>query len=213
MNRDQYLAARRYIETLNLVPEDIAGTIVFLDKQYIAEGGTPVTAPEGNQFATAAIGGAAAREAQITKLAKGYLSEAALGHTPPITPEFARESATMTVDMGDVFAPTATPDDPDAVLAAYKAQGEADAKRDAEADAAFRKLQDESPARDAAAAAQALAVQRVNAQRQALIGTGMTSEQAQAAVPDAPTEVAAPAQSSLDRANAALGDPFAKDGS
>jgi len=206
MNRTEYLAARHNIENMGLTPDNVTGTLSFLDQQYSSEGGTPVTTSERSTLAAKAVAGNAAREAAIAQRAREYTQQNRLNGTP-VTPEWAREHATAIVDLEAQYAQQFN--QPEPTVAEYEAQFKADAKDKAESDAAYDKLVSERPQREAAKAAQELAEARVDVQRRALVTTGLSWAEATAAVPDAPTDVPAPAPSSLDKARTALFDPKA----
>jgi hypothetical protein len=208
MNRDQYLAARHNIENMGLTPDNVTGALRFLDQRYESEGGTPVVASDASKVVAAAIAGASAREAQITKVTRESLREAALGHAPAITPELARELAEMAVD-GDALNPfellrNQPAVDPEAFAAAWDAQAAADVEDKATSLAAFRKLQAESPARDAAAADHARKVAENEALRRTLVDHGATWETAAERFPDVPAGPEMLEPTSLERANADL---------
>jgi hypothetical protein len=201
MTRVQYTAAKSLIEGYGLSKADTAGAIGYLTKQFEAAGGTPDSPSEGGKLATAAVAGASAREAEIARRTRAILREATLGHTPPISPELARDEAAAMVDLEGQFEQMTN--QPEPTVAEYEAQQEADAKAEEERSAAWDKYMADQPKRDADAAAQGLAVARVEAQRQALVNTGMSREEAEKAVADAPAGVEAPV-SPLDLAWADL---------
>ena len=197
MKHAEYLAARNRIENMGLTPENIAGTLVHLDRIYVNEGGTPISPSEGGKRAAEAIAGAAARSAAISKLAREHMEQNRLAGTP-ISPGWATEFATACVDAPDPFAGQR-----EGTIEDYDTQAAADAEDKAASLATFSRLQAEAPQRDAAAADLAGRAAEVEDHRRVAVAHGSSYEQAAERYPDA-VAGPAPEPSSLERQSAAL---------